>query len=51
EEVFIPKSRDKIVCPKCNAELQGKQEKPSSEKEVAPEKSSDPGVVGQGILE
>lgn len=49
EEVFIPKSRDKIVCPKCNAELQGKQEKP--EKEEAPEESSDPGVVGQGVLE
>jgi len=53
EEVFIPKSRNKIECPKCHAELQEKpEEKPSSEKEVLPEESSAPGVsVGRGLLE
>ncbi len=55
EEVFIPKSRNKIECPKCHAELQEKPEeqgKPSLEKEVLPEESSAPGVsVGRGVLE
>lgn len=55
EEIFIPKSRNKIECPKCHAELQAKpaeQGKPPSEKEEVPEESSAPGVsVGQGLLE
>ncbi|MBA7506119.1 hypothetical protein ES706_04799 [subsurface metagenome] len=55
EEVFIRKSRDKIICPNCHAQLQTKPEeqgKPSSgEGEGAPEESSASISVGQGILE
>lgn len=55
EKVFIPERRDRIVCPNCHAQLQTKPEeqgKPSSgEGEEAPEESSAPISVGQGILE
>ena len=53
EEVFIPKRRDKIVCPKCHVELQEKPEEQGKpgEGEEAPEEAA-PGIsVGQGILE
>ena len=52
EKIFIPTNRNKIECPKCQAELQTEEQGKPSEKEKSPEEFSGPSVsVGSGVLE